>query len=250
MSPDFLSPDFPQISKVAHHLNIPPVPKFVSQGVFFTPIPFLAAGPLMRGRLVSMTREDLRLLLGVRADSDFVEHEILGRRPWIFAADEPYRRWRESVGSSLGLARESVWIVGSAATGYSLSPYKPGRPFRALGGPEETTAETSDIDIAIVAPELFLLAWETILSFDRKRLLGGAEYRGKIRLDVYWGLVGSKTIPRNTGPARSVMTAMAAAGRIPPIRGYPLTCRIYRRLEDLRAYHENSLRSLRTELPN
>jgi len=193
-----------------------------------------------------MTREDLRVLLNKQNDVEFVEREVLGRCPWIFGDEKLYEMWRRLVADQLGLANESVWIVGSGATGYSLSPFKPGRPFRAL---TSSVGATSDIDIALVAPEVFASAWDTILTFDRLRRLGGSiEDREKIRRDVYWGLVGQQSIPLNTGAARTVITAMAAAGRTPPIRGYPLRCRIYRRLEDLRAYHVNSLRQLRVEL--
>lgn len=193
-----------------------------------------------------MTREDLRVLLNKQSDVEFVEREIFGRCPWIFEDEKVYEAWRSLVASQLGLAMESVWIVGSGATGYSLSPLKPGRPFRVL---TNKVGATSDIDIALVAPEVFVSVWDTLLSFDRSRRLGGSsDDREKIRRDVYWGLVGQQSIPLNTGPARSVVTAMAAAGRTPPIRGYPLRCRVYRRLEDLRAYHVNSLRQLRVEL--
>lgn len=193
-----------------------------------------------------MTREDLRILLSNQSDVDFVEREIFGRCPWIFEDEKLYEPWRRFVASQLGLAADSVWIVGSGATGYSLSPLKPGRPFRALAN---GIGATSDIDIALVAPQVFLSAWDTLLSFDRLRQLGGSiEDREKIRRDVYWGLVGQQSIPLNTGAARSVVVAMSAAGRTPPIRGYPLRCRVYRRIEDLRAYHVNSLRQLRVEL--
>jgi len=193
-----------------------------------------------------MTTDKLRSLLNSRTDAEFVEHEILVRRPWIFDADETYQAWRTSVASELGLGPDNVRIVGSAATGFSLSPLKPGRPFRRLAGADD---RTSDIDIALISPNLFVAAWETILSFDRShRLRVAKEDVGKIRLDVYWGLVGQHSLPRNTDPARKILTAMTVAGRMPPLRGYPIRCRIYRRVEDLRAYHTDSLRHLRRQL--
>jgi hypothetical protein len=193
-----------------------------------------------------MTRDELRLVLDSGTDGEFVEREIITRRPWIFDADEPHQSWRASVAGELGLKPDSVHIVGSAATGFSLSPLKPGRPFRPLAS---HGVRTSDIDIALIAPNLFAVAWETILSFDRRQRLGvGDEERTKIRLDVYWGLVGQYSVPRNTDPARKLLTAMTVAGRIPPLRGYPIRCRLYRRIEDLRAYHIASLRQLRREL--
>ena len=176
-----------------------------------------------------------------------MDREILERRPWIFDAVESYQAWRTSVASQLGVEPDNVRIVGSAATGFSLSPLKPGRPFRRLEN--AAGGQTSDIDIALIAPSLFVVAWETILYLDRRHRLGIAQGAlGKIRLDVYWGLVGQQSLPRNTDPARSILSAMSVAGRMPPLRGYPIRCRIYRRVEDLRAYHTDSLRQLRQEL--
>jgi hypothetical protein len=194
-----------------------------------------------------MTRDELRSALDSQTDGDFVEREIIDRRrPWIFDADESHQAWRTSVAGELGLGTDSIYIVGSAATGFSLSPLKPGRPFRPLGGADE---QTSDIDIALIDPSLFELAWETIVSFDRRRSLNVREdVRTKIRLDVYWGLVGQHSLPRNTYPARKILTAMIVAGRIPPLRGYEIRCRVYRRIEDLRAYHIASLHQVRREL--
>jgi len=193
-----------------------------------------------------MTRGELGSLLNSRTDNEFVEHEILNRRPWIFETDEGYGSWRASVSSEFGAEPDRVRIVGSAATGFSLSPLKPGRPFRQLPG---VRGQTSDIDIALVDANLFLTAWDVILLCDRRRRLGSSvEARAKIRLDVYWGLVGHLSLPHNTEPARRVLTVMTAAGRLPPLRGYPIRCRVYRRIEDLLAYHVNSLRQLRKEL--
>src|SRR5579864_7616044 len=100
-----------------------------------------------------MTRDELRLALDSQSDGEFVEREIIDRRrPWIFDADEDHQAWRASVAGELGLGPDSIYIVGSAATGFSLSPLKPGRPFRQLGGADE---QTSDIDIALIDSSLF-----------------------------------------------------------------------------------------------
>lgn len=193
-----------------------------------------------------MTRDELRALLEARTDSDFVDCEILDRRPWIFDTDESFRVWQKSVAVQLGLVPESIRIVGSAATGFSLSRLKPGRPFRRAPSP---AGQPSDIDIALIDPDLFAAAWNAIVFLDRARRLGVPEdARSKIRLDVYWGVVGQRSVPLNTDPARRIITAVSAAGRLRPLRGHPVRCRVYRRIEDLRAYHVDSLRQLRAEL--
>ena len=192
-----------------------------------------------------MTREELKHLLDSRTDAEFVEGELLERRPWIFQADAEYELWRGAVAQSLALPQQNVRIVGSAATGYSLSPLKAGRPFR----PAHVNDRSSDIDVAFLHPGLFEATWDLILLNDRARALGGSdESRAMLRLDIYWGLIADRNVPKGTDPARRILAALGIAGRLPPIRGYPVRCRIYRRLEDLRAYHVASLRRLRSEL--
>lgn len=193
-----------------------------------------------------MTRQDLKNLLDAQTETEFTDGQLLGRRPWIFDADEAYHAWRRSVAGALSIEPSAVCIVGSAATGFSLSPRKAGRPFLRA---HSLNAVASDIDIALVDPNLFAMAWDTIVRFDRElRLRGTDEGRNRIRMNVYWGLVGQQTLPQNTEPARRLLTAMSVAGRQPPLRGYRLQSRLYRRIEDLRAYHIKSLRQLRAQL--
>jgi hypothetical protein len=193
-----------------------------------------------------LTRDELKALLNERSDTDFVDRELLGRRPWIFDSDASFITWRGTIAAELGCPPDTVCIVGSAATGYSLSPLKPGRPFRPTSDPG---APSSDIDLALVDAGLFTAAWDVIVLHDRARRLGGSDdARSRTRLDMYWGVVGHRSVPVNTDPARRILTAISAVGRLPPLRGLPVRCRVYRRLDDLRAYHVNSLRQLRFEL--
>jgi hypothetical protein len=192
-----------------------------------------------------MTRRELKDLLKDQTNEEFVDHHIFNRRPWIFSSGHEYDIWCHSVAAALGVQINGICIVGSAATGYSLSPFKAGRAFRAQGSQEMA----SDIDVAFTSATLFEEAWNTIVALDRRRgLRMSKDERTKLRIDVYWGAVAQRSIPSNTDLARRVLTAVAAATRIPPIRGYILRSRIYRRIEDLRAYHVDSLRQLRTEL--
>jgi hypothetical protein len=192
-----------------------------------------------------MTKDELKQLLNLRTNGEFVDSEILGRRPWIFADEQQYTSWSASVANVLTVQTDHVRIVGSAATGYSLGPLKAGRPFRTLG----LGVSASDIDIAITSNELFVDAWNTIVALDRHMgLRMSTDDRERMRLDIYWGLVAQKSLPTNTNAARAMLTAVSVATRMPPIRGHTVRCRIYRRMDDLRAYHISSLRQLRAAL--
>jgi hypothetical protein len=193
-----------------------------------------------------MTPSELHTFLGTRSNEDIVDKDILGRRPWLFETDTAFTDWREVVAAVLSIALTDVWIVGSAATGFSLSPLKPGRGFRSGN---ETGAARSDVDIAFVSNKLFTSAWDTITDYDRGfRLWGDNDSKAQLRRDIYWGLVSDSQVPRNTDAARAINRARAIAGRERPIRGHEVRCRVYRRQDDLRAYHIASLRGLRRAL--
>jgi hypothetical protein len=193
-----------------------------------------------------MTPAELKGILANQPAHEFVEREILTRCPWIFDAEQDYQAWLGAVAAELAADPRSIRIVGSAATGYSLSPLKPGRPFRRLSS---LGTRSSDIDVAFLDADLFREAWDTIVLFDRQRRLGVAlDIRTKIRLDVYWGAIGQHSLPRNTDTARRFLTALSILSRRPPLRGYQVRCRVYRRIDDLRAYHIDSLRQLRVQL--
>jgi hypothetical protein len=100
--------------------------------------------------------------------------------------------WCGAIDAVLNIGANGIHIVGSAATGYSLSPLKPGRPFRKPG----VSGPASDIDVALVNQGLFDHAWETILTHDRsRRLQMSYDARAKTRTDVYWGVVAQKSLP-------------------------------------------------------
>jgi len=188
---------------------------------------------------------------------EFVEANLLSRVPWIFQGDEAlFDKWRKAVAREATMNAQDVYLVGSAATGYSLSPLKPGRDFRhAVSG---ATYRPSDLDIAIVDSSFFEKAWNTILSFDRAGGLGrflrnehkypwaevGSEIE-QMRKNVYWGSISYVHASSGTSIARVLRSLFAATTRSKPFIGHVAKARIYRRREDLLSYHEQSLQSVK-----
>jgi len=193
-----------------------------------------------------MDRADLRMLLDGMSNEDFVDRELLRPVPWLFREDlGSYNVWRGELAAQARVAPDAVFLVGSGATGYSLSPLKLGRDFQPIGG----GGPPSDLDLAIIAPDVFILAWETIVQFDRtRRLRFSVEDRARLHQDIYFGFVATRVIPRDTDVARHVHQIRIVGTRLVPLRGHAANLRIYRRLEDLRAYHIASLRAVRREL--
>jgi hypothetical protein len=193
-----------------------------------------------------MDRDELKRLLDRSDDESFVQERLLGATPWIFhERHATYETWRTELGRVSGLPGKLLFIVGSAAVGYSLSPLKPGRPFRALA----VLGDASDIDLAAVSAELFLSAWDTIVAQDQRRVLRlTRDDVQRMRQDIYWGYILDRHLPANTEPSRAIRRIIAEVGRTPPFRGHRVRVRVYRRLTDLKAYHVYSLRSLRRTL--
>lgn len=191
---------------------------------------------------------ELANLLRSSSDRQIVQR-LLKEVPWIFEGDAgAFVSWRDDIASAVGCSSASIHIVGSAALGFSLSPTKPGRPFRRTGSYPEPP---SDIDVVLVCETLFTKAWDAL----REREQHGwpsttRDARDKVRTDVYWGFVTSPNLPLGTQPAMIVRGAMARTTLRPPFRGHSAKARIYRKEGDLVAYHVQSLRALRKETGN
>ena len=63
--------------------------------------------------------------------------------------------FKEIVSTHLGINFHSMQIVGSAKTGYSLSPKKVLQPFHN----RDSGMDSSDIDIAVISERLYLHFW-------------------------------------------------------------------------------------------
>jgi hypothetical protein len=200
------------------------------------------------GQIYTLEPNDLLTLLRAAPSlREFIQTKLLGAVPWIFKGDvEAFQDWRRAIAREAAVQEGALFVVGSAAVGFSLSPMKPGRPFQVVG----LARQASDIDIAIVDAQLFEQCWNTLVRYDRARGLGGVLARPilqtveKMRLDVYWGMVShSNTVP-GTDEARRLRLLFAATSRRPPFLGHEPRARVYRRLDDLISYHEVSLRQL------
>jgi hypothetical protein len=195
---------------------------------------------------MTMAREDAVNLLTSTTDLAITER-MFGETPWIFERDVgAFNEWRQDVADATACEAEGVYVVGSAMFGYSLSPDKPGRPFRRGGFNQH---ERSDIDVVIVSGRLFADTWDALLHADKAGLLGGTPAgRDKVRTDLYWGHITNTTVPGGTPPARSLRVAMSATTSRAPFRGHVAKARVYRRREDVVNYHVQSLRELRRTL--
>lgn len=165
----------------------------------------------------------------------FCSHQILDRVPWIFDGDRiAYVNWKQELAANMEIDPYAICIVGSAATGVSLSPKKSFRLF----------STTSDVDVAIVSAFHFDIAWRTIRSFARRDVVltrqqkrGLRQHRSGLLFD---GCIATDQILKllDYGPKWS--NALARAGRREPLVGHEVKARLYRDFEALRSYQMKS----------
>lgn len=82
----------------------------------------------------------------------FVTARLFDGTPAVWPQELAYIKWRHLVATVLDVDPMAVQLVGSARLGYSLNPGKGFRKFH----------EGSDLDIAVVSPELFEKAWSEL----------------------------------------------------------------------------------------
>lgn len=172
-------------------------------------------------------------LLDSTSFSEVVRNSILERVPWIFRSNPvAFKDWREAVASEAGVDSAGVYLVGSAATGFSMAPEKYGRPFQ-LG---------SDLDVAIVDQGLFEGAWDRLVELHRIGRARLGDQVGFVQRGIYWGHISQDAVPSNSDSSRRVRAALNITTKQDLLRGRSAKMRLYRRRADLEGYHENGLR--------
>lgn len=111
----------------------------------------------------------------------FVTARLLDGVPAVWPQELSYIKWRHLVAAELDVDPMAVQLVGSARLGYSMNPRKNFRKFH--GG--------SDLDIAVISPELFDKAWgelreiiEDAFSSRNKNYLRKLVFEECIALDI------------------------------------------------------------------
>jgi hypothetical protein len=89
-------------------------------------------------------------------EGDLVGRIILDRLPFTFESKKQYFQWRAALAEGIQVDPRDIILVGSAATGRSLSPGKRFKVFDAH----------SDVDIAVLSPTHFEQSWQWFRSAD------------------------------------------------------------------------------------
>ena len=97
--------------------------------------------------------------------ADFASRQLLDRVPWLFSDRTLYIDWKAELAAELGVDPYMLLVVGSAAVGFSLNPYKRFAPF----------GQNSDIDVAVVSMRHFDDAWRWLRGLEPWKSLTKAD---------------------------------------------------------------------------
>lgn len=178
--------------------------------------------------------------------SELVSRIVLERLPFKFDSKDQYFHWRHMLAEGLQVDPRDVVLVGSAATGRSLSARKKFSTFN----------QKSDVDIAVISMSYFDRAWHwfrtanpTLLGFDPEQLRlfnrhrEGYIFDGMIAANVFlsflpFGPEWNRELQRSEQYLPSIL------------RGRVLSVRIYRDNEALRRAQLQALLSYQSYLRN
>jgi predicted nucleotidyltransferase len=173
----------------------------------------------------------------------FVSRWLLERVPFVFAEDfDAYLAWKHDLGDRLDVDPRAICLVGSAASGFSLSPQ---RAFQVFG-------ERSDIDVAVVSAQHFDMVWRWL------RSLGAERYRlpqyVQAQIDdhrerlVYWGAIATDKFLQYTPLGKAWVPALAEAAQRLPNAAHDVNVRLFREFETLRTYQAHCCDKIRDKL--
>lgn len=163
---------------------------------------------------------------------------LVSSNPWL--CDElgfDLAAWARPLLDAQGLPHATLHLMGSAATGFSLRACQAGRPFRQT----DHTEGPSDLDLGVVDETLFDSCWDAMLQEER-----GVDHYLEVceRARVYWGRIDDHRLPDRSSIRANLRELQNAVRRSRQFRDYPASVRVYRQLDDLIGYTQNSLRAL------
>lgn len=190
-----------------------------------------------------MSREAFIYALRTSDPDLFVEDQLFDRVPSVFSGDRAsFISWKRLLGRLLDVDPACISLVGSAATGFSLSPNKNFRPF----------GEMSDVDVAVVSEYHFAIAWRYLrtngarrLRVDNRTRNAWSEHSSRY---IYWGTVATDRLLGVLPFGVQWMGASTEMGKVAPTTGRQVNLRIYVDYDALRAYQVNGVRDLRNSL--
>lgn len=179
---------------------------------------------------VALELAEYRARLSTETPTDIVRRYVTGGRCFLLT-DDLYFELRREVAQAFGVHPDEVIVVGSAKLGFSIAPDQRYKPFD----------DRSDIDVALVSPELFDAIWLEALTYDRSG--GDWPSRQTFRRYLFRGWIRPDAFPPSTLFPRaanwtSFFEGVTSSGRFGM---YPIKGGLYRSREFLEMYQEEAV---------
>ena len=152
--------------------------------------------------------------------------------------------FKDIVSTNIGVSFNSVMMVGSGKTGYSLSPKKNFKPFEI----NSESKNKSDIDIAIISNDLFKKFWDIYRKSYNVKYECVYSY---IAREIYRGYINERNL-REIDNCRKVWSELSVRSnkllRNKLYLKHDITYRIYRSWEDFEEYNLASIKSIKARV--
>lgn len=190
-----------------------------------------------------MNDTEVKQSLKTQTAKEFVATKVLGQLPVLFSGDhDMHDTWRSEFSQRIGVSPESIVIVGSAAIGCSLNPYKNYKLFD----------DQSDVDVAIISETHFLESWRYLRANNHqlnkqppKIKQSWEEHKVKY---IFWGTIATDRLLAVFPFAPAWNRAVAQMRKIDPSNGRDISLRLYADMDALRSYQCSTVRMLQKEL--
>lgn len=148
------------------------------------------------------------------------------------------------VSDNIGVSFNSVMMVGSGKTGYSLAPKKNFKSFEL----DTESKNKSDIDVAIISNDLFKSFWDI---FRKSYSVKYESVYGYIAREIYRGYINERNL-REIDNCRREWNQLSVKSnkllRSQLFLKHDITYRIYRSWEDFEEYNLASLKSMKARV--
>ncbi len=200
---------------------------------------------------MAISIDDFRAALTSQSPREIVDRVLLTAVPHVFGENRSdYTAFRKQLAAGLQVSPDGIFIVGSAMTGFCLSPDNYPRRF----------GDESDVDVVVCDAEMFDRIWFQLLQWDHPNRYGGVyglerDTVVKWRKDIYWGWVRpDKLMTPSLNRRRGLKSVQEIGSRWfetfklvanhPPLFGREISGRLYRTLEHVIMYHADGIRRL------
>ncbi len=191
------------------------------------------------------TKEEFEEILEKKDVDTILSSYVFSGLPYSFrSVPEVHIRMIEQISRGLRVSKEDICIVGSARTGFSLSPLKYGEAFNNF----------SDIDVVVVSPKLFDPSWLEVVTHCRgprsthNKATWGRLLDHRDRHYVFNGWIYPNDMIGALGIGSRWLSTFSGLSRIRELSTRKVSGRLYRTWDHVKAYHTWSLQKLQESI--